>query len=209
MISGQLLPNGVTDGRVLDALRRIPREKFVSPGFEGVAYMDDDIAIGGGRYLPDALVLARLLQAGGLRPSDVVLDIGCGTGYAMALMAGLAGTVVGLDTDAAMLADAESRLRDLEICNAVTQQRDVLRSGYAAQGPYNIIHINGSVRQVPASILDQLADGGRLLTVRSNHGHIGTAILVTRRGPHFAVTSLFDAAVPALAGFETSEAFVF
>lgn len=209
MVEGQLLPNKVTDPALIDALRRIPRENFVPEGMAGIAYVDEDVAIAPGRYLPEPLVLARLLQAAGLRRSDIVLDIGSGTGYAAAIMGNLAGTVVGLESDAAMAAAAESQLRELGVINAAVVHQPDLRQGYPQQGPYNVILINGSVPHVPEKILQQLADGGRLVTVRSKRGHMGTGIMITRRGAHFAMQSLFDAATPTLTGFETAEAFVF
>lgn len=214
MVDGQLLPNKITDPALIDALRRIPRENFVPEEMRGIAYVDEDIAIGGGRYLPEPLVLARLLQEASLKRTDVVLDIGSGTGYAAAIMGNLAGTVVGLESNAAMAAAAESMLRDLGVINAAVVHQPDLRQGYPQQGPYNVILINGSVPHVPENILQQLADGGRLLTVRSQtkikgRGYMGTGIMITRRGAHFAMQSLFDAATPTLSGFESPEAFVF
>lgn len=209
MVDGQLLPNKITDSGLIGAMRQIPRESFVPAAMQGIAYIDEDIALGNGRYLPEPLVLARLLQAANLRKTDVVLDIGCGTGYSAAVMSCLAATVVGLEQNSGLASAAENQLRELGLCNVAVVQQGDLRLGYAGQGPYNVILINGSVPEIPVALLQQLADGGRLITVRAGKRDMGTAVMVTRRGDNFATRSLFDAAMPTLAGFEKTEGFVF
>lgn len=209
MVDGQLLPNKITNPDLIETMRQIPRESFVPAAMQGIAYIDEDIALGNGRYLPEPLVLARLLQEAALRKTDVVLDIGCGTGYSTAVMSCLAGTVVGLEQSSSLANAAETQLRELGLCNVALVQQGDLRLGYAGQGPYNVILINGSVPEIPTTLLQQLADGGRLITVRASKGGMGTAIMVTRRGENFATKALFDAATPTLAGFEKTEGFVF
>ena len=99
MVNNQVRPNKVTDDRVLAALAAVPRERFVPEAMAGNAYVDEDIAVAAGRYLMEPMVLARLLQAAAIEPDDVVLDIGCATGYSAAVLAQLAATVVALDCD--------------------------------------------------------------------------------------------------------------
>ena len=209
MINGQVRTNKVTDPALLDALRVVPRERFVPGHLQGIAYIDEDIAIGNGRYLPEPMVLARLVQAAGVGKGDIVLDIGCGTGYSSAVLGHLAATVVGIEHDKDMMQQADRLLHDLDICNTAVVQRADLCEGYAQQGPYNVILINGSVPSVPEKIKSQLADGGRLVTVLSKRGHMGSAVLMTRAGETFDTRVLFDAATPTLAGFEAPETFVF
>ncbi|MDE1152379.1 MAG: protein-L-isoaspartate O-methyltransferase [Micavibrio sp.] len=209
MVESQLRPNKVTDAALLEALRNVPREKFVPRHLQGVAYVDEDVPLGNGRYLREPVIVARLIQEAGIRKNDIVLDIGCNTGYSTAIMGYLAGTVVGLEMDNTLAQEADKLLHDLDICNAVVVQQKTLTEGYAQQGPYDVILINGSVPAVPEGIKAQLAEGGRLVTVVSTHGHMGSAVLVTRMGGHFSTRVLFDAATPTLAGFEPNKSFVF
>ena len=102
MVTNQVRPNKVTDDRVLAALAAVPRECFVPEAMAGNAYVDEDIAVAAGRYLMEPMVLARLLQAAAIEPDDVVLDIGCATGYSAAVLAQLAATVVALECDDTM-----------------------------------------------------------------------------------------------------------
>jgi len=209
MIFGQLRPSGITSPALISALQAVPREQFVPRHLQRIAYIDEDLDIGGGRVLAEPVVLARLIQALEIDHNDVVLDIGCGTGYCAALLAQMAATVVAIEQNADIASEAERLLRDLDICNIVVIQQKDLREGYAAQAPYQKILINGSVAEVPAEILSQLADGGRLVTVLSNKGHMGSAVLYTRSGDDFSKRVLFDAATPTLPGFECRKSFEF
>lgn len=209
MVESQLRPNKVTDPVVLEAMRRIPREKFVPRGLQGFAYVDEDVPLGKGRYLREPVIIARVIQAAGIQKDDIVLDIGCNTGYTTAVIAHLAATVVGLELDDGLAKGADKLMEDLDITNAVVVRKPDIRDGYPEQGPYNVIHINGSVSAVPEALKQQLADGGRLVTVLSKDGHMGTAILVERRGDTFSTRILFDAATPTLPGFEAEKVFAF
>lgn len=209
MIEGQLRPNKITDDALIDALAAIPREEFVPRAMQRIAYIDGDIALGGGRYLPEPMILAGLIQAAQVKKTDIVLDIGCGTGYASAVLGHLAGTVVAIDRDPVMVQAADKLLHDLDICNAAAVTQANLRAGYAQQGPYDVILINGAVNDVPLEIKKQLAEGGRLVAVLSRNGRMGNAIMITRKKEGLLTETLFDAAAPLLAGFETPDAFKF
>ena len=95
MVESQLKPNKITMPAILEAMGDVPREIFVPKALRGIAYVDDDIAIGNGRYLTEPMVLGRLIEEARIKPGDIVLVIGCGTGYAAAVLARLANTVVG------------------------------------------------------------------------------------------------------------------
>ena len=165
MVDNQIKTNRVTDLRLIEALERLPRERFVPEAKRGIAYVDEDIDLGGGRWLMEPMVLARLLQAADVQRDEMVLVIGCATGYAAAVLAHLAGTVVALESDEALAAAAEAAVADLEIDNLVVV-RGALTAGYAKQAPYNVILIDGAVAEIPPEICDQLSEGGRLVTVR-------------------------------------------
>ncbi len=208
MVDGQVKPNRVTDNGVLDALLEVPRELFVPKALRGIAYVDEDICIGGNRYLMEPMVLARLLNEAQIRRNEVVLDIGCATGYSTAVIARLANTVVGLESDPDMARQAGTLLSQIGVDNAVVVTGP-LTDGYAAQGPYGCIVLNGAVAEVPEQICSQLAEGGRLAAVVRPPGQTGRAVLWTRVGGALSRRELFDAATPILPGFEPRPAFVF
>ncbi len=208
MVEGQIRPNKVTDDRIVDGMMTLPRERFVGEARKGVAYVDEDISLGGGRYVMEPMVLARLLQAADVQAGDLVLEIGCGTGYASALLGRMASTVVAVESDAALAANASSLLSELGIDNVVVIEGD-LKQGYPKQAPYNVIFINGSVPDVPKALIGQLADGGRLVAVVAESGRMGRAVLVENIAGHTSHLDLFDAGTHALPGFERELAFEF
>ncbi|MFQ6018971.1 MAG: protein-L-isoaspartate O-methyltransferase, partial [Kiloniellaceae bacterium] len=141
-------------------------------------------------------------------PGDIVLDIGCGPGYSTAILARLSATVVALESDTELAAKANRILADLGIDNAVVVEGP-LTEGYPKQAPYNVIVLGGAVAEIPAAISDQLADGGRLVTVVRNATAVGQATLTQRSGEVVSSRGLFDAASPLLPGFEVEPGFVF
>ncbi len=208
MVESQVRPNKVTDLRVLGALLEVPRERFVPEALRGVAYVDDDIPLGGGRYLMEPMVLARLLQAAQIKASDRVLEIGSATGYGAAIAAQIAARVIALESDAALAKSAETTLRGLAVGNVqVVSGR--LADGYAAGAPYDVIVFGGAVEQVPTRISDQLTDGGRLLAVIALPGEPGRATLMTRIGATLSQRVIFDAATPVLSELQLEPGFAF
>lgn len=207
MVESQLRPNRVTDEELLAAFEAIPREVFVPEHLRGVAYVDDDLDIAPGRYLMEPMVLGRLLQAAAPRREEVALVVGCGTGYSSAIMARLANTVVALESDTALAAQAAQTLADLSVDNVVVLE-GALVEGHAAQAPYDIVLIDGGVEEMPEAIERQLAEGGRLVTVMRRSA-VGHAMLMTRLGGVVSRRILFDAAVPTLPGFVPAPGFVF
>ena len=207
MVENQIRANRVTDLRLIAALEELPREAFVPDPLRGIAYVDEDLPLGRGRYLMEPMVLARLVQAADIAPGDLVLDIGCATGYSSAVLAWLANTVVALESDPELAAAATRTLGELGI-DTVAVVEGALEWGYPEQGPYDAILLNGAIPDVPDAIRRQLSDGGRLVTVVESGG-IGRGVRVLRHGDHFARVELFDAATPALVGFAAPPAFVF
>lgn len=208
MVESQIRTNRVTDARILAAFETLPRERFVPADRQSVAYIDEDLKIAENRYLMEPMVLARLISAADVRASDLVLVIGSETGYAAAVMASLAATVVVLESDEELAAKAEKNLADLSVDNAVIV-RGKLQQGYPKQCPYDVILINGGVEEVPERIRDQLADQGRLVTVERHSQGLGKAILIERFADAFGRRTLFDAATPVLPAFEKEKRFVF
>ena len=208
MIESQLRTNKVTDSAVLKAFETLPRERFLPEARAGVAYVDEDLEVASGRYLMEPMVLARLLQAAQVEPNDVVLDVGCTSGYSSALLARLAGTVVALESDATLRDRANQTLQDLGIDNAVVVAGE-LTEGYQKQAPYNVILRGGAVAEVPEVILSQVAEGGRLVTVIAAQAHLGQAVLIRKSAGLPSRRVLFDASVRQLPGFAATPRFVF
>src|SRR5687767_5027426 len=164
MVEGQIKPNKVIDQALIDAMMAVPRERFVPADRGGVAYVDEDVAIGSRRVLMEPRVLGRLLSDARITPASRVLIVGAGTGYSAALISRLAAKVVALEEDKALLAAARGALSELGV-QRVTLAEGRLAEGWAAEGPYDVVLVDGAVADVPAALVAQPAPGGRLLTV--------------------------------------------
>jgi len=208
MLESQLRPNGVDDEALLAAMGSLPRERFLPERLRGIAYVDEDVALGNGRSLMEPLILARLVQLARVGKTDRALDVGCGTGYATALLANLAQAVVGLECDHAVASGTEQRLRELGIKNAWVVEGP-LEAGYAPRAPYDVILLGGAVEVVSSAVAGQLAEGGRLVTVIRAPGAIGRTTVITKTNGVLATRSINDAATKALPGFERPKEFAF
>lgn len=208
MVESQIRTNRVTDPRLIEALEEVPRERFVPTAFQGVAYVDGDISLGQGRALLEPMIIARLLQAAAVKDSDLVLDVGSATGYAAAVLARQASSVVALESDTALSAQAAATLNELGADNVVTVNAP-LADGDAAHAPYDVIVLEGRVSRIPGELLNQLADGGRLVAVVTTESGAGRATLMLRIGNTFSQRLLFDARPAVLPGFEAAPEFMF
>lgn len=207
MVDCQIRTNKVVDETILLAMETVPRERFVPDHLQSLAYIDEDLGIAPDRYLMEPLVLARLLQEIGVLPSDVVLVIGSGAGYAAALLARMAATVFAQESDPDLSARAAGLFAELALDNVVPVDGP-LPAGCPEHAPFNVILIEGAVDSIPDAITGQLADGGRLVTVVQD-GRIGRATVVTSRAGHISRRTVFDASVPPLADFRAPAGFVF
>lgn len=207
MIDTQVRPNDVTDRRIHAALQDVPREDFLPKSRHALAYAEFDHETSEGRFMWRARDFAKLVESAKIQPEDEVLDIATGSGYSSAILSYLAAAVVGLESDEALAEAASARLDALNIDNADVVSGD-LSKGLASQGPFDVIFVNGTVEEVPSDWTDQLKDGGRLAVIVRD-GKVSQARIYTRSGDVLAQRNVFDAAPPALAGFEKSESFVF
>lgn len=207
MVDNQLRPNKITSSPLIQALLDIPRERFVPDAARGVAYVDDDVPLGGGRWLLEPMLFARLAQAAEIKSSDVVLDVGAVSGYGAAVLSKLAATVVALEEDGALAKALAANIDALALDN-VAAIEGRLGAGCAKQAPFDVILLEGAAHDIPAALADQLAEGGRLVGV-IDKGGAGQAILMTRRHGVLSRRVLFDAATPLLPGFAPQPTFVF
>jgi protein-L-isoaspartate(D-aspartate) O-methyltransferase len=210
MIDGQLRPNRVNNAQLLAAIADLPRERFLPAGLRSVAYADDDVPLGNGRYLMEPMVLARLIQTLQPQPEDKALVVASGAGYGTALLARLVKSVVAVEADAGLAGSAEQTIKALGIAN-VRHVTGKMEDGYAGEAPYDVILIEGAVQHVPATIVGQLAEGGRLGTViaAASPGVLGVAQLMVKEGGVASGRPIFDAGTPALPGFATPPRFTF
>ncbi len=210
MVDCQIRPNDVTDHRVLDAFSEIPREAFVSAAQRSLAYIDEDLPLSSGgskRYLMEAMSMSKLVQLAGIEEDNIVLDIGCGTGYSTAVLSKLCNSVVALECDEALAGQATQTLIELGCDNTVVVT-GALENGLSKEGPYDAIFIGGAVDLVPETLLAQLKDGGRLVVVEGT-GNAGVAKLYTRDGDVTGANEVFNCSVMPLPGFEREIGFTF
>ncbi len=215
MVENQVRTNKVDSRHIIAAMSDIPREAFVPASFANRAYTDEAPDLGGGRYLLEPMVLARLLRAAKIDRNDVVLDIGCGAGYDAAILSRLANTVVALDGSPELAKAAAATLANLGIDTVAVVEGD-MAAGYPKQAPYDVIFLGGAVFEIPEDILQQLGDGGRLVAVVRGPGAgghekegYGKGVLVTRSGDSLSRQELFDGGTPFLPGFEPRPSFTF
>jgi protein-L-isoaspartate(D-aspartate) O-methyltransferase len=205
MVATQLRTNDVTDARLIKAMLAVPRENFVPEILTSLAYMEDCIALGGGRALLDPRSFAKLAQLAAITPLDRLLDIGCATGYSTAVFAHLAARTIGLEQDRDLATIAGKNLQGIANVELVCSR---MRDGVPAKSPFDVIFINGAVEHVPESLIGQLADGGRLVCIVSGGG-AGQALLLVKRGDAVSERRPFNAQVPVLPGFENARSFSF
>ncbi len=213
MVESQVRPSDVTDRRVIAAMLDIPREAFAAPDTRALAYMDQDLPVGAAaqgrqrRALVAARTLARMVQQLEIDGGDRVLEIGTATGYGAAVLARIAKSVVALENDEGLAAQAGAAL--VELCAAnVSVVTGPLAAGWAAEAPYAAILIAGTVEEIPAAVLDQLQDGGRLAVIKTENG-LGRLMQWRRIGTSFAARVVGEAGARSLPGFERSPGFVF
>ena len=207
MVDGQIRTNKVTDERLIAALVDLPREQFALGAQQARAYIDDDLPLGGGRFMMEPMVLARLVQALHVKDGDKVLVIGANTGYGAALVSQLGAAVTALESDAGLAGAARAVLAGLGGNLPVTVVVGALQDGYVTGAPYDAIIVEGAVEEIPASLTDQLKSDGKLVTLQRDHqGGVGLAVQVAKSG---ATRVLFDANTALLPGFARAQVFAF
>lgn len=162
MVASQLRARGIRDERVLDAMLRVPRHRFAPERYRDQAYEDHPLPIGEGQTISQPYIVARMLESLALKPSDRVLEVGTGSGYLTALLAELAAQVVSVERHASLAGAATELLSRMGYSNVRVIVGDGSH-GFAGSAPYDAIIVSAAAPQVPQALLDQLAEGGRMM----------------------------------------------
>lgn len=205
MLDCQIRTNDVTDHDIQAAFRAVPRECFVPKSKTALAYSDVHIDLGEGRYMLRPRDFAKMLDAADIMGTDVVLNIGCGRGYSVAVLSRLAETVVALEQSEEAVRRATELLDRCGTNNAAVVQGD-FRAGAPEHGPFDVIFVGGSVANVPRTWLDQLTNNGRLV-VAVNDGPVSRIKVYKKSNDKVGERTAFDANIPALPGFEHKQIF--
>lgn len=182
MVGSQIVARGVRDPKTLDALRSVPRHRFVPPHLAPHAYEDHPLPIGHGQTISQPYIVAFMTEALGLGGGERVLEIGAGCGYQTAVLSTIASRVFGIEIVPPLAREAGERLRKLGYVNVEIREGDGY-SGWPEQGPFDAIVVAAAAPRVPEPLKEQLRDGGRLIVPVGEY--VQALTIVTRRGGTF------------------------
>lgn len=210
MIEQQIRPWEVLDPQVLELLSVVRREDFVPMAHKALAFVDMDIPLGTAhnQVMLAPRVQARLLQDLAVQKTDKVLDIGTGSGFMAALLANQAAQVLSLEIDSGLAAQAQANLQKAGIHNVTVRNADGSQ-GAAADGPFDVILLNGSLAEVPAALLQQLAVGGRLAAIVGQEPIMRATVITRTSDSSWTTTEPWDCNAPRLSGFAEHSRFQF
>lgn len=183
MVQRQLASRGVRDPRVLEAMRIVPREVFVPGWLHEFAYDDAPLPIEEGQTISQPYIVALMIEAAQINPGDRVLEVGCGSGYASAVLSRLAAEVYAIERHASLADLASRRLASLGCANVTVTQGDG-SGGWIEQAPFNAIIVSAGGPDVPESLLRQLAIGGRLIIPVGAEPRTQTLLRLRRTAEH-------------------------
>lgn len=207
MVENQVRPWEVLDARVLDMLGRVRREDFVAPAHRQLAFADLCLPLGHGEVMMKPVLEGRLLQALELQGSERVLEIGTGSGFLTACLAGLAAAVVSVDIHADFTASAGQRLQAAGVANAQLHTGEAVRD-WQPDGLFDVVVATGAVAEIPARWLGWLKPGARLLAIHGESPAQQAVLLVHEGEGRQRETSLFETDLPYLAHAAPATRFV-
>ncbi len=210
MVDCQIHTSGIVNSEVLNSFGTVPRELFVPEKMRDIAYADESLDIGQGRFLLEPAIHAKMIQAANPVQDDVVLDIGSASGYSSAILSPIVTTIIALENNKRQMDKAIKLWNQTGACNIALIEGE-LAKGVADQAPYSLIIINGAITEVPKKILGQLSVGGRLVTIiKQQNSPVGRATMFLKSdGGSISSKVLFDASAPLIGGFEKETAFNF
>jgi protein-L-isoaspartate(D-aspartate) O-methyltransferase len=179
MVERQLRRRGITEPDILDAFRAVPREKFISEEYVHLAYGDHPLPIEANQTISQPYIVALMIQAAAIKPGDIVLEVGAGSGYAAAVISRIAGKVVGIERQHDLVEAARERLRRLGFDNVEIVEGDGTK-GCREHAPFDAILAAASGSHVPRPLVEQLAPRGRIVMPVGEPGWIQELIKVTK-----------------------------
>ncbi len=203
MVDGQLLPNRVSDPRLISAMLSTPREGFAPAAMASRALADADLPLGGGRVMLQPLYLARLIQLLAVRRGERVLVAPCDTGYAVAVLAAMGAAAIGVEAEERLLAMGRPLLPPF----ARVEQGEPA-AGWPGGAPFEAVLVPGAVARIPAALEEQLAEGGRLAAVLQRPNRVGAAVLGLKTDGRMSYTDAFDCQTVLLPGAAPRSGFV-
>ena len=162
MVEHQLRARGIKDERLLAAMQRVPRQEFLTERYRSQAYEDHPLPIGEEQTISQPYIVAIMLEMLEIFASAKVLEVGAGSGYVTALLAELAAEVFAIERHAALAAQATATIARLGYTNAQILVGDGSR-GLAEHAPYDVILVSAAAAELPPALLEQLAEGGRMM----------------------------------------------
>ena len=210
MIEQQIRPWEVLDPQVLNLLSVVRREDFVPLAHKALAFVDMEIPLGSapGQVMLAPRVQARLLQELALKKTDKVLEVGTGSGFMAALMAHQADSVLSLELDASLAAQAQANLQKAGVKNVTVRTADGSQ-GALADAPFDAILLSGSVAQVPSALLQQLKVGGLLVAIVGDEPMMRATVVTRTSDSSFTTIEPWDCNAPRLTGFTEPSRFTF
>ncbi|HET9592048.1 MAG TPA: protein-L-isoaspartate(D-aspartate) O-methyltransferase [Solirubrobacterales bacterium] len=201
MVERQLRRRGIEDERVLAAMGEVPREAFLPEALRDRAYADSALPIGEEQTISQPWIVAAICQALGLEGSELVLEVGTGSGYSAAVLARLAAHVVSIERHQPLSREAAAVLESLGVRNVEIAVGDG-SLGVPARAPFDAIAVHAAAPAVPPALIDQLADGGRLVVPISSGRDADALTLLRRSGEGVATTNLGPCRFVPLIGAE-------
>lgn len=208
MIESQLMPCGVVSNDVVGAFRSVRREDFVGADRRNIAYVDAAHPLGGGRALMAPLSLGRLLEAATVFPGERALVVAAGTGYSSAVLAAMGLTVVAVESDPVLAAQARTNLARTNLAG-ITVYENSAGDSHAGEAPYDFILVDGAVDELPQSLVAQLAEGGRVAAIVRGTDGVMRASIGRMAAGVLRFDSIAEAAAPMLPQFQKRETFRF
>ncbi len=208
MIKQQVRTWDINNDVVLHALLNIPREKFVPRAYQSLAFADIEIPLAHSQWLLPTKIIAKILQALEIQPTDRVLEIGTGCGYGSALLGTLSKRVFSIDPHADCGTAALSLLKSLQIHNVSFETSDGLH-GLKTHMPYEIIMINGSLPNIPHTLEQQMKIGGRMALFIGDAPTMKAVIVKRVHETQWSTSTLFETVIPRLENVTEPNRFVF
>jgi protein-L-isoaspartate(D-aspartate) O-methyltransferase len=206
MVDTQVRTQDVTKFNIIEAMLSVAREAYLPEAQRAVAYVGGDVTLDGGRVVLEPRNQGKMLDALDVQPDEMVLDLGCGLGYSAAVLAHLSEAVVAVEEVESLASEAQGILGEQGVDNVAVIEGQ-LAEGSAKHGPYDVIVIEGGVETIPAALIDQLKDGGRIAAIFMD-GPLGECRIGHKLDGKMNWRMAFNATAPVLPGFTKASGFV-